>query len=288
MNTPTLTAESAQPISPEIEAATKAYTFEFSIYVFLVLGTALVLAVFTWRVWRAGNNLQDAIKRDADARIAEARNSAASAHERTQKLEHDNLKLREEVEARTTQLAVEQQKLEKEQQKTAQAQKEAADAQLALQEHLEQVARRQSPRTINGKRFVAALKGKPKAKVEILYRQNDVEAWGLAIELRRWLGPGQGDGVGWDVVAVKPIPSEGGDPRVLSDAPPTVRHGASNGLGLIVNKLPEGNPFVERERETSRGALVEALLNSGLSPIEQKQDRALPKDFIIIVVGQKP
>lgn len=248
----------------EIESAARAHALNFSVYVVLLVVTALVLAFFTWRVWKTGNGLQDAIRRDAEARIQEAKAEIA----------------RLELATRN-----EQQRLEKEQQKTAQAQKEAAEAQLALKKYVEEVELRQRPRMLDSRNFVNALKDKPKATVEILYKSDDQEAYLLAGQIRRWLGPGEkGDGVGWDVRPPKPIsPSDRSNLKLPDDAPLATRLGAWHGLALIANK-GLANPL---ERETNLGALLWALVESNLMPVGPWTDSSLPDNFFRIIVGQK-
>jgi hypothetical protein len=78
----------------EIDVAAKAYTWEFTAQMVLVVVTALLLAFWPWRVWRAENRLQDAIRLDAETRIAAAQAEAAKANERTAELA---LKVEEEA-----------------------------------------------------------------------------------------------------------------------------------------------------------------------------------------------
>jgi hypothetical protein len=84
-----------------------------------------------------------------------ANNNASKANERAQTLESQNIQLRADLETATaesrtrqTELATEQRKLSEEQRKTAQAQREADEARLALQKHLEKVAKRQEDRKL--------------------------------------------------------------------------------------------------------------------------------------------
>lgn len=55
-----------------IDAATKRNGRIFIAYIVVLLVTALIIAIFTWLTWDSGNKLQDAIRADATARIADA------------------------------------------------------------------------------------------------------------------------------------------------------------------------------------------------------------------------
>ena len=61
-----------------IAAATARNVKVFNLYIVVLIVTAFVVAYFTWLVWDAGNKVQDAVQSDADARILEARNKAAT------------------------------------------------------------------------------------------------------------------------------------------------------------------------------------------------------------------
>jgi hypothetical protein len=65
----------AKSVSP-IETATKQHTIIFWVYI----GLLVLTAIFTFLVWWSGNKVQDAIRADADARIAEATQRAAEAN----------------------------------------------------------------------------------------------------------------------------------------------------------------------------------------------------------------
>src|SRR5688572_6387146 len=143
-----------------IERAAQLQTIAFVVsIVFSFVGAYLLF-------W-SGNRFQEAIKKDADVKIAKVKNEAdvkiaandrlaAEANERAKRIEQANIKLETQLQAATaesrkrqTELAKVQQKLFAEQRKTADAQQRAAEAQLALKQHLEQVSRRQQPRRID-------------------------------------------------------------------------------------------------------------------------------------------
>jgi hypothetical protein len=171
---------------------------------------------------------------------------------------------------------------EHEKQETAQAQKESAEAQLALRKYIDDVSKRRGPRVLDIKKFVAALNGKPKATVEILFAPNDEEAYEFALEIARWLGPGvKGDGAGWNVKEPQPIPATGGLSHISPYAPPAIRFGAINGLTIAANKL-----WDIRDKDSPLGALMTAFMDSEFIPSGERIS-AFPDNLLIIIVGQK-
>ena len=83
----------AQSAPSAIDRAATQNKWLFAVYVLLLLFSAALTVL----LWKSGNRLQDEIKRDADARILEAKAEAAKANERAESLEHDNLTLRSKV-----------------------------------------------------------------------------------------------------------------------------------------------------------------------------------------------
>jgi hypothetical protein len=169
----------------------------------------------------------------------------------------------------------------------------AAEARLKLGEYVDTVAERQFNRRLDSRKFVELLKGKPKARVEVLYNPNDLEAWDLALDIHEWLGKGPSKAdvaAGWDVAPPEPIP-----PNVnaygLANAPPAVRLGASgsqSGISFIVKNISAGE-----ERDSPLASLSNALVASILPSHRgtswmSTEDKSLPDDLIIVVVGPKP
>jgi len=171
----------------------------------------------------------------------------------------------------------------------ARLEKKAADANeraAKLENENLELWRRVRPRRVDGAALVAALKNAPPATVEILYRPDDPEAYGVALQLMRWIGPGEnGDGGGWDVEKPSPIPLGGGDPR-LQNAPLETRWMAWSGMGILSSEPPE-RPFWQAEH-TSLGALQAGLLRAGLSAQVSFAPGLVPPGRFVIVVGQKP
>lgn len=104
----------------EIEVLTQRHSWEFYVYVAVGIIVPVILAILSWRVWYTSNRLQDAIKRDAEVKIEQARTEAAQANEglgkanqeiarlsfetakaneRTEELKTRNLELQQRIEA---------------------------------------------------------------------------------------------------------------------------------------------------------------------------------------------
>ena len=249
----------------------------------LVVGLIIGVISTCLLVWM-GNIKEEYLRRN----LAGTSERAAHAEERAATVEAGNIQLRTDLKVATAESDKRQTDLEKEQQKTAHAQKEAAEAQLALQKYIDDVAKHQRPRLLDFKKFVADLTGKSKGSVTLLYAPNDSEAYTFAIHIRRWLGPGvDGDGAGWNVSVPMPIPAEGGDPHPdLATAPPAMKYGAWNGLGILVSDPGNGH-IPPWEDKTPIGVLTMALMNNGFPPITQFGVTSVPKGTILLVIGQK-
>jgi hypothetical protein len=166
---------------------------------------------------------------------------------------------------------------------TAIAEKESAEAQLALRRYIEDVNASRGPRMIvDHNAFVSALRGKPKARVEILFTPNDEEAFELAGMIVRWLGPGvDGDGAGWEVGEPKPIPPVGGDTKVSPYAPAGIRYGAIGGMAIASNRL-----WIPVDKDSAYEGLMDAFFTARLVPSGEVIP-ALPDNLFVIIIGQK-
>ncbi|HEV7486535.1 MAG TPA: hypothetical protein VGQ65_12730 [Thermoanaerobaculia bacterium] len=202
---------SSSNVSP-IEAATRVHNLVYLAYV-----AVLVLAAFfTWLAWKTGNKVQDAIRADADARIAEASSKGTA-------LENANLTLRGQLatlETKTADAIAEQRKVEialsedrgrtakleleaaTQRERAAKADERAADAESSLLFLQKRTARR----SVNGQIFLAALDAKPKAEVEIMYLKDDPDSWQIAMQLGGLLHQ-----AGWKVKFPTPLPLGEGD-----------------------------------------------------------------------------
>jgi hypothetical protein len=289
--------------SNPVTEATKQHRWIFGAYIVVLV----LVALFSYLVWTSGNNLSEAIQSDAKARIAkveadarteiarvesgaqeriseaqresnekiarlkseadkgiaQADAEAAQANQQTKKLESDNLKLQANV---------------------ATLEKDAAEArtkQAQAETMLANIVKRQNPRILDSKTFLEKLKDKPKARVEIMYQENEPEPFGLAVQIRRWLGEGvNGDGAGWDVPDPKPISPEWLPPNVPTNMPLASSYLTIWGLTVVTSKSWKG------EDDDAMGALMVALMASGISFIRMVNPK-LPPDLFVIVIGPK-
>jgi len=147
------------------------------------------------------------------------------------------------------------------------------------------IEERQGPRKLPVETFLKALQGKLAGKAEIVYQPEDSEAHDLSEEIWTVLSV-----VGWNVSSPRPIPPDmvseglrGASSELLQRFPSVERAGGQpRGISLVVQSL-EMPPF---EKETPQSVLTNALLASGFG-VGGGLDRALPEDFIRIIVGPK-
>jgi len=165
--------------------------------------------------------------------------------------------------------------LELEKRRTAIAQKETAEAQLALRKNIEDVARHSGRRALDIKAFLEPLKNKPKANVDLQYKENDSEAYMFALQIRRWLGPGaENDGAGWNVTEPHPFKTDIG----LGGS------GSNSGITVIAGDIAD-----ELRKNGALNGLT-SVIGFGLSgtSLVTQEDRHLPPNTFILLIGQKP
>ncbi len=160
-------------------------------------------------------------------------------------------------------------------------QERAANAEARLSE----LQRQRLPRMLQLTKFIEALKPKPHATAEIMYKKDDGEAFSLAWQINGGLSAAE-----WEVSRPVPIP-EGltsgvmstVDPDLLHGFPLSVRIGAQPmGVTIIARTLP-ANPAMDVPFNALTHALSESLgqVYGGFDPV-------LPEDSIRIIVLQKP
>ncbi len=164
---------------------------------------------------------------------------------------------------------------------TAQAKARTAEAELRLEE----LRRRLAPRQINGVEFIEALKGKPKAFIEILYRRDDGEAFALALQFRDWL-----KAAAW--TSNEPSPIGASESARLTMQPSTVGVGGQPSGVTIVARADSNEDFRilgDRDANTTINALRVALERSmGGAAVSLNSEAAPKKGVLRLVVGQKP
>lgn len=186
-----------------------------------------------------------------------AEREAAEANARALRFESDNLALRTDLEK---------------------AKAETAKAQLDLRQYIDQKANPQ--RRLERDKFLDVLKGKPSAKVTILCKPEDMEAYRFANEISACLAT-----AGWDVIGITPFASGGRGPRQAA-IPAEVYQGGAFGTGVTV-KCKNARP-TDRENSAIE-ALATALTigREGGGDLEVKEHPDLPEGFFQIVIGQR-
>jgi hypothetical protein len=243
--------------------ATKQNNLIFIVYMILL---ALVL-IATYLLWKSGNSVQEAIRKDADARIEEAKRGV-------KQLEANNLTLTGD--------------LETEKGKVANLQKDAANAKAAQQKveielseqqertakaekNLLEVRKRQNPRNIDGidfERLKQYLVNKPKSPVIISCVYGDQEGCTFAEQIKSVFVAS-----GWNV--------SGAFPRVLKGSP--------SGVAL---HIPSGNKNMPAFPDPLPAA-VPTLIDAFRDVLGIELDRrfpflmSLPSDTVEIFVGYK-
>lgn len=235
----------------EIGAADAAYRREFIAQVIVGVIAAIVLAYCAFRVFNAGNRLQDAINANAQARIEEAKAEGAKANKGLAEANVEIVRLRVET-ARANQQTVEiSLKVEEEARKRLEAER----ALLELQERLQ-------PRFLTAKQelqIIKELKSSPikGTEIQIFCLVGDGEGFAFAQQI---------DGVlkkaGWTTKGVIPGP-----------------HGNAKGVFIAVqttSTAPEYRVVLQRAFE-SIGIKVNTI-----------EERWQHSGSLTIIIGRKP
>ncbi|HEY6168425.1 MAG TPA: hypothetical protein VI454_10325 [Verrucomicrobiae bacterium] len=238
-----------------IEAATRAHNWVYAGYVLVLL----LAAFFTWYAWRTGNRVQEAIRADADARIAEADSkaqqakegaakadegaakaneaagtanaNAATANERATKLEAGNLQLRGQVATLELQSAHAKSEVARLQIDAATATQRAAAALAHLEELSDALAPRMWMITGDSQDELRLFEGQ---KVFIVYAPGDEETKDLAGQIAYHLPfnprvKGATVGGGWEVLSNRAV-----DAQLMEPAPGYVRSGVN-----LLTRIPD-------------------------------------------------
>ncbi len=250
-------------LSP-IDTAARAQTVWFVVETVLLLATVVVSVL----VWRSTNRYQDLVRREADARIAEATLGAAQANERAKALEASNLILRKDVNEASA--------------KVASAQRDAADAQKAAAEAItrqqrveillarqqERAARAEAelaklqPRFLSSRQrglLLEALTASRKGPVEVFCLVNDADGEQYATQIKEALLTS-----GWPTAGVTMA-------RLIPGPPP--------GLSIAVRDRASLPPHAQ--------SLLHALATAGLrTNLDEEPD--VPAGVVRVIVGHKP
>jgi len=210
-------------------------------------------------------------KQVSDLKIEEARAVAATANEKTAKLSQGNIKLRTDLEtataetrSRQSELAVEQQKLAETQKQLAEAEQKRAEAQLTLEKTLDEVRRRQSPRTLTAEqrsKLIEILKENQKGEIEITCVMGDGEGYAFATEIDGLL-----KAAGWTIIGggVSQAVYSGGNPK---------------GAGIIVRS---------QESAPNYAIILQQAFSEVGYPIAGAIDSSLPEGKVKLLIGNKP
>ena len=138
-------------------------------------------------------------------------------------------------------------------------------------------------------KFQTALKGKPKADVEIMFKPEDEEAYTLGMQIRaRLTDTRPGLGAGWVVFSFRPLNQSDALPdKQLNhpEVPLAIKSGAWYGLGFVVKSAPY--PCFNHENDSPVCALQAALMASGVGGGQISFDPRMPANTIKIIVGQE-
>jgi len=230
-----------------------------------------VASIYLSRKLNIVKNAQNASEKQiADVKIEEARANAARANAETERLAQGNLRLRTDLESATaearakqSELTVEQQKLAQAQQRLAEAEQKRAEAQLALEKTLEEVRRRQMPRTLSPDqraRLVEILRMGSKGEIEITCVLGDAEGFAFATELDGLL-----KAAGWTVGGggVNQAVYTGGNPK---------------GAGIVIRNARAVPPHAI--------ALQQSFGAIGF-PMGAAENPELPEGKIVLLIGNK-
>jgi hypothetical protein len=156
-----MTSASKSVAQLPIEAVAKRNERIFALYIVVLVVTGLLVAFFTWLVWDAGNKVQDAIRDNANAKIAEAGKDAAEANERSKVLEQSNLRLQSTV--------------AQQQERAAAAEKELLQLKETLKDRVISDEQEQKLRQL--------LAGEPNGPVEVWWITSDKDSYPLALKI---------------------------------------------------------------------------------------------------------
>jgi hypothetical protein len=171
---------------------------------------------------------------------------------------------------------------------------EASARQKEAELKLEQLRQRVSQRHVDREVFLKNLEGKPKAPVEILFVQDDGEAFTLALEIRDLLKL-----AAWKVEEPRAIIPTDLSARMAAQSIPAAMAAGGQPQGVAVFLRAESQEDITRESEnnpldpnepidTPRKALARALLNS-LGALSGGMSGEMGRPGVLrVIVGQKP
>lgn len=309
--------------SVPIDLAARNQSRLFVVYVVVLVMGGFAATLFTVLVYRAGNAYQEAVKRDADARISEsnaeakragesaslaneraglADAQAGKANQRAGELETANLTLRGQVatletaasdakkdvavlQKAATDAKAAQQRVETD---LTKQQERAANAEKDLLELKQRVIRQNLPRWVilGVGSLEKVLKDKPKGSAEIVFQPEDDEAFRLTMGLEGELSIG-----GWKIVRTVPISAD--DPtqvlpmyakEKLLNFPAFAKVGGLSDVTVLASPADMDRGFPKDD--TAAHALLRGLHACGFQSLVAYDER-LPSGTVRIIVGTK-
>lgn len=216
------------------------------------------------------NEISQRQMQEANIKIEEAQEVAAKANKEAEQISHDNIILRKDLETATaetrskqTELTIEQQKLATAQQHQAEAEQKRAETQLTLEKTLEEIRKKQMPRTLTSEQrsqFLSLLSNYTKGEIEIVCVLGDAEGYALATEIDGLLKAAQ-----WKIIGdgVTQVVYTGGNPV---------------GIGIIVKSVLTAPTYAT--------ILHKVFQNIGF-PVGRMEDPTLPDGKVVLIVGNK-
>lgn len=245
-----------------IEIAATSHKWVFIAYI----GSGFLLAVMTWIYSRSGDRVQDAIRKDADVRIAEAKSEGAKANERADKLENENLVLKGQVAGLQTDASnakAAQQKVEIELTKQGTELSKQKELTAKAEKDLFELRERMQPRRISAAqraRLVSILSHAPKGKVFLICVLGDREGKTFANDINEVM-----KAAGWP-----------GDDDLKQQI---FSGGGPVGIAIIVRDAKTAPAYA--------GALQQAFFSVGI-PLAGVENPELEEGRINLIVGAKP
>jgi hypothetical protein len=279
MTTTAASNSSADLGKSAVERASQQNKWLFLAYMFCIVSAALL----TYLLWKSGNNVQDAIVADANARIEEAKSTAATAIERAQKLENENLVLRGELDTHSGQVAGLQKEAsdaktaqQQVQVQLAKQQERAASAEKSLLEVLEKL-RYRSVSDKQRKAFLATTSGMTKGAVEVTALSGDPESIAFAESLRSLLIE-----AGWLSDSVK-------NTLVLGDNAIGLTLAFDSVEQLELDPRQPRSVVIPEESPIFHGLAIKRGFEAAKIPLARSMSASkAPTNAVVLIVGAKP
>lgn len=165
----------------------------------------------------------------------------------------------------------------------------------AIDKYVDEIAKHEWPRELDGKKFVSLLGGKPRSRVAIMYSPSDPEAWAFARDIYWWLGDGLPNekGAGWHVSPPESIPNGFGENGHSFPNSPSAMNfaGAFDKFGItLVTKHPckIGQPLFAAGDALGSAIVMSVLPEERGGAFSWQSDSSIAEgDVIVIVVGPK-